>query len=454
MERYAKYKDSGIAWLGEIPEHWEILAWRRITQVLTDYTANGSFADLKKNVKYKNEPDFARLVRLTDLRKGLQDNSEGVWISEEAYKYLKKSSLFGGEFLIANVGAYSGLVFQMPHVDQAASLAPNMMMAKFNQGKVYNQFIFYAANSTYIQEPLKITALSSAQPKLNKDDFKSVLFILPSLEEQKTIAAFLDRKTAEIDELIAQKERLIALYEEEKTAIINEAVTKGINPDVKLKPTAIDWLGDIPEHWAIVPMTKYLESIVDYRGRTPNKIESGLFLVTAKNIKNGIIDYSLSEEYVDKLDAQSLLNRGIPKIGDVLFTTEAPLGEVANIDKEDIALAQRVIKFRGKNNMVDNYFLKYWLMCNSFQQDLYTYATGSTALGIKASKLPKLLLLLCPLEEQKAITAYIEKETARIDAKIAKTKRIIELQKEYRTALISEAVTGKIKIPDLTEPKP
>nr|WP_277922715.1 restriction endonuclease subunit S [Synechocystis sp. FACHB-383] len=196
-------------------------------------------------------------------------------------------------------------------------------------------------------------------------------------------------------------------------------------------------------------MTKYLDSIVDYRGRTPKKIDTGLFLVTAKNIKGGIIDYSLSEEYVDRLDAQSLLDRGTPEIGDVLFTTEAPLGEVANIDREDIALAQRVIKFRGKEKVLDNYFLKYWLMCNSFQQDLYTYATGSTALGIKASKLPKLLLLLPPLEEQRAIAAYIEKECARIDAKIAKTKRIIELQKEYRTALISEAVTGKIKVPEL-----
>jgi type I restriction enzyme S subunit len=214
----------------------------------------------------------------------------------------------------------------------------------------------------------------------------------------------------------------------------------------KYRDSDIDWLGDIPEHWEIVPMTKYLESIVDYRGRTPKKVESGLFLVTAKNIKNGKIDYSLSEEYVDELDAQSLLDRGTPKIGDVLFTTEAPLGEVANIDKEEIALAQRVIKFRGQENILDNYFLKYWLMSDSFQQDLYTYATGSTALGIKASKLPKLLLLLPPIDEQKAITDYIEKQCARIDAKIAKTKRIIELQKEYRTALISEAVTGKIKV--------
>jgi len=171
-----------------------------------------------------------------------------------------------------------------------------------------------------------------------------------------------------------------------------------------------------------------------------------MLLVTARNIKNGQINYSLSEEFVDPDDAKKLLERGYPKIGDVLFTTEAPLGEVANIDREDIALAQRVIKFRGKKGILDNYFLKYFLSSDSFLQKLYTYATGSTALGIKASKLSKLQVLLLPIDDQLAIVHHIETETARINAKIAKTKRIIGLQKEYRTALISEVVTGKIKV--------
>ena len=215
-----------------------------------------------------------------------------------------------------------------------------------------------------------------------------------------------------------------------------------------MKDSGIEWLGEIPGHWEVKPLTKYLESIADFRGRTPAKIDDGLFLVTARNIKNGRIDYEISKEYVDFDDAQSLLDRGRPKIGDVLFTTEVPLGEVANIDREDIALAQRIIKFRGKKDILNNFFLKFWLLSDAFQQDLYTYATGSTALGIKASKLNKLLLVLPSYKEQTAIVAHIEKESARIDAKITKTKKLIELFKEYRTALISEVVTGKIKITD------
>jgi type I restriction enzyme S subunit len=273
---------------------------------------------------------------------------------------------------------------------------------------------------------------------------KNIYISVPPLSEQTVIANYLDRKTAEIDQTIADKEALIGLYEEEKKGLINEAVTKGLNPNVPLKPSGIEWLGNVPEHWEVVPLTKYLESIVDYRGRTPNKIKEGVFLVTAKNIKNGIIDYSLSEEYVSREEHFEFMKRGEVNIGDVLFTTEAPLGEVANIDRVDICLAQRVIKFRGIETYINNYFLKYWLRSPSFQQDLQTYATGSTALGIKASKLNNLLLTLPPLSEQAAIVDYIETETAKINEKMTVARQEIALLKEFRQALIFECVTGKV----------
>ncbi|MBD2653642.1 restriction endonuclease subunit S [Synechocystis sp. FACHB-383] len=435
IERHEKYKNSGIAWLGEIPEHWEVIKLKYIGESIIGMTYSPD--DVVPN-------QGTLVLRSSNIQDGKLSLNDCVYIQKDIPDKLRVKK---GDILICSRNGSRALIGKNITIDEATEGQTfGAFMTVFRTelsefvSKYFNSQVFNGQSGLFLTATIN---------QLTINTINNFFIALPHPEEQGAIAAFLDRKTAEIDELIAQKERLIELYEEEKTAIINEAVTKGINPDVKLKPSGIDWLGDIPEHWQIVPMTKYLDSIVDYRGRTPKKIDTGLFLVTAKNIKGGIIDYSLSEEYVDRLDAQSLLDRGTPEIGDVLFTTEAPLGEVANIDREDIALAQRVIKFRGKEKVLDNYFLKYWLMCNSFQQDLYTYATGSTALGIKASKLPKLLLLLPPLEEQRAIAAYIEKECARIDAKIAKTKRIIELQKEYRTALISEAVTGKIKVPEL-----
>lgn len=162
----------------------------------------------------------------------------------------------------------------------------------------------------------------------------------------------------------------------------------------EMKDSGVEWIGKIPKDWEIVPLTKQLDSIVDYRGKTPEKTEEGTFLVTAKNIKDGKICYELSKEYVREADYEEIMHRGIPQIGDILFTTEAPLGQVANVDRTDIALAQRIIKFRALST-VNNYYLKYWMLNEGFQQFLHSLSTGSTATGIKSSK-----LFLLPLVKQ------------------------------------------------------
>ncbi len=210
------------------------------------------------------------------------------------------------------------------------------------------------------------------------------------------------------------------------------------------KPSEHLWLGTIPEHWNVIPLPKALKSVADFRGKTPRKLETnelgGSLLVTARNIKNGVIDYSLSEEYVDKSEADKLLLRGKPLIGDVLFTTEAPLGEVANIDREDIALAQRVIKFRGNPKLLNNYYLKYWLLCAFFQSDLKCFGTGSTVEGIKGSKLRLLFVLLPELEEQFAIAQYLDAKSQAIDKKINLLTQKANYYKELRKSIINDAV--------------
>lgn len=137
----------------------------------------------------------------------------------------------------------------------------------------------------------------------------------------------------------------------------------------EMKDSGVEWIGKIPKDWEIVPLTKQLDSIVDYRGKTPEKTEEGTFLVTAKNIKDGKICYELSKEYVREADYEEIMHRGIPQIGDILFTTEAPLGQVANVDRTDIALAQRIIKFRALST-VNNYYLKYWMLNEGLQRYL------------------------------------------------------------------------------------
>ena len=439
MERYEKYKDSGVEWIGEIPEGWGIKKIKHRCYV----KGRVGWKGLKSSEFLLD--GFSYLVTGTDFKDGKVDWEGCYHIDKERYEEDPFIQLQNNDLLITKDGTIGKLAI-VDNLDKPACLNSGIFVVRSINEDFTTRYLYWMLTSDIFTKFNEYTSYGSTIQHLYQNVFVEFAFSFPSRPDQIAIANYLDRKTAEIDELIAQKERLLELYEEEKTAIINQAVTKGIDPDVKLKDSGIDWLGEIPEGGRTVPLTKYLENIVDYRGRTPKKMASGMLLVTARNIKNGQINYSLSEEFVDPDDAKKLLERGYPKIGDVLFTTEAPLGEVANIDREDIALAQRVIKFRGKKGILDNYFLKYFLSSDSFLQKLYTYATGSTALGIKASKLSKLQVLLLPIDDQLAIVHHIETETARINAKIAKTKRIIGLQKEYRTALISEVVTGKIKV--------
>ncbi|MGC7890742.1 restriction endonuclease subunit S [Vibrio anguillarum] len=225
----APMKNSGVEWLGEVPAHWVVSKFAYLKIVLTDYTANGSFADLKANVEYRDSPSFARLVRLTDLRVDLQ-NDNGVWIDEGSYKYLRKSALYGGEFLLANVGAYAGLFYQMPFNKGPASLAPNMFMAKFNTNKVEREFMAYVGQSDGVVSQLKLSATAaSAQPKLNKDDFKGVRFTYPSMEEQQQIVDYLNAELPNLDLLMSKQTKAIELMKERKTALISAAVTGKID---------------------------------------------------------------------------------------------------------------------------------------------------------------------------------------------------------------------------------
>ena len=173
---------------------------------------------------------------------------------------------------------------------------------------------------------------------------KNAFIAVPPLDTQRRNARFLDEKSAQIDGLIENKRALLERLAEKRQALITRTVTKGLNPDAPMKSSGIDWLGDIPAYWGIRGLTKCTNRI-DYRGATPEKSSSGVFLVTAKNIKNGQIDYEASKEYIPEETYEYVMRRGKPKLGEVLFTTEAPLGEIARVDHTDIALAQRIIKF-------------------------------------------------------------------------------------------------------------
>jgi len=199
----------------DIDPEWEMVKLGEVVDILTDYTANGSFASLKENVQYKNQKDYALLVRLTDLRKNLENEGKR-YVSEHSYKFLKKSSLFGGEYLIANVGANIGDVYLMPKIKQPATLGPNMYLVKFNE-KVFTGFV-YVISESIIKSQVMNASVSAAQPKINKDEFRKIKIPLPPLEIQKQIVERIESERI----LIEGNKKLIDIYEQK----IKEAIAK------------------------------------------------------------------------------------------------------------------------------------------------------------------------------------------------------------------------------------
>ena len=433
MRRYPEYKESGVEWIGEIPSHWRKSRLKYESLVPVQYGLNIS-------------SDFyveqgIRFIRTTDITDGGDLIDKGVYLETESVEkiYLTQPN----DFLISRSGTLGRTYLHQSD----KKYAYGGYLVRFNFGcSVKSRFIFYFTKSQCFEHWIALNTVQSTIGNVNGQKYANLEIPLPSFCEQTQIVNFLDRKTRQIDELIRIKERQVELLHEYRASLINQTVTKGLDPNVEMKPSGVEWIGEIPKDWNAVPLTKYLESIIDYRGRTPEKTESGRFLVTAKNIRNGQIDYEISQEFTSEDEYQRIMTRGIPRIGDVLFTTEAPLGEVANVDDVSIALAQRIIKFRPKSDCLNPYFLKYWILSHSFQSELHRYATGSTVLGIKASKLGLLKLNLPPLKEQAQIVNFLDRKTGQIDKLIALEGRKIELLKEYRQSLISHVVTGKIDV--------
>lgn len=221
LDKTVPLKSSGVEWIGDIPEGWKVKKMLHVCNLITDYVASGSFADLASNVTYLDYPDYALLVRTIDVsKKG--HNAQCVYIDKHAYDFLSNSNLFGGELMFPNIGASVGDVYIVPKLYEKMSLAPNSIMVR---GKNNNKFIYYYFLTNIGRNSLLDIAKSTAQPKFNKTDFRQLKIIFPPLSEQQQIAESLDKKCAEIDGLISIKQQKIEKLTEYKKSLIYEYVT-------------------------------------------------------------------------------------------------------------------------------------------------------------------------------------------------------------------------------------
>jgi restriction endonuclease S subunit len=415
MKKYEKYKDSGIEWIGEIPEHWEIKKVKHNFSFKTGFTPPTGKREYYENGKYI-------WINISDLNTKYISDSENKLTDKAIADYKpeivpKGSLLYSfklsvGKVAFNTVDAYTNeAIFSIERKDST-----NLNFFYYSLPK---QIIKNANENIY---GAKI---------LNQELIKNAKLIIPPPEEQTAIANYLDRKTAQIDELISNKKRLLELYEEEKTAIINQAVTKGINPDVKMKDSGIEWLGEIPEHWEVKRFKYYFELITEKGSLELPKIgleniesKTGKFIETDTNFEGQGISF---------------------KTYDILFGKLRPyLAKVWLSDFEGQAVGDFYV-FRSKKEVIPK-FAKYRILDSSFIEVTNSSTYGSKMPRVSWEFIANLPIAFPPLEEQTAIVDYIEKEVNRINAKVEKTKKLIELLEEYKQALISEVVTGKVKV--------
>ena len=433
MKPYPAYKDSGVEWLGEIPAHWGVSATKRVCRIVNGATPKSAESRYwNGDIPWITPEDFGDLDRgyiLSSKRK----------ITWEGYQDCGTTMVPVGSLVLSTRAPIGHL--GIAGVKLCTNQGCRSLVFRYKRSEVYYFFQFLAC-----RVDLEALGQGSTFSELSNDKLGDFEIAVPPLPEQRAIAAFLDRETAQIDALVAKKERLIELLQEKRTALISDAVTKGLDPDALLKDSGVEWLGGIPAHWEVKQLNRVVTRFVDYRGKTPEKVPFGVPLVTAKNIKNQMIDFSESQEYIREELYPLWMVRGFPELGDVVVTTEAPLGESAQITDTKVALAQRIILLKADKDKVTNEYLKYHFVGDSGYCELQTRATGSTAIGIKASHIKASLITIPPIIEQRAIAAFLDRETAQIDSLVAKVREVIDRLKELRTALISAAVTGKIDV--------
>ena len=429
MKSYPNYKPSGVEWLGDIPDYWEM-----------------------KKLKYE-------LKSLNKYRVPLSSPERGA-MKKRKYDY------YGASGVIDKVDNY---IFDEPLLliaeDGANLLMRNLPLAIIATGK------YWVNNHAHILKPYQgdlhffahlLETMryddyisGSAQPKLTQERLANIEIPVPPTKEQTAIANFLDCKSEQIDRFITNKEKLVELLKEQKTAIINKAVTKGIDPDVKLKSSDIEWLGDIPEHWEVKKL-KYVSKInpgKDNSRYNKNSKELVTFLPMEQVSEDGIISNKIKKTISELWEGFTYFARN-----DVILAKITPCfenGKGAFLDKLETEIGFGTTEFHvlRANKNINPEFLHFLLKSSAFMTlGEKNMAGAGGQKRVPTSFVANYSFGLPPLLEQSDIADYIKTQISKIDAAITQAEKEIKLIKEYRQALIANAVTGKIDVRDEVHP--
>lgn len=440
IKRYEKYKDSGVEWIGEVPEGWEVKKIKYTSYVKGRIGWQGLRAD-----EFTNEGPY--LITGMHFSDDKVDWDSCYHISEERYQQAHEIQIRENDLLITKDGTI-GKVAYIDKLPGKASLNSHLLVIRPLNGEYLPRFLFWVFKANYFDYYVNLTQTGTTFFGITQEKVEDFIFVTPSIDEQKRISNFLDQKTSEIDSLIADKEKLIELLQEKRQAIISEAVTKGLDKNVKMKDSGIEWIGEVPERWKVVQLRYICDIKYGLSTELENGITDGYKIISLPNVlKNGnlVLD-EVPLVQIDEYESKKYLL----KKGDLLFNwrngSADHVGKTALFEEEGKYLhVSFLLRIRFDQS---KYYPRFFQSFLSHLRSIGFFGSSKSQVNktYNQSELGKLIVVVPPYGEQREISEYLNTRTKEFDDLINEIEAQINKLKEYRQALISEAVTGKIMV--------
>lgn len=437
MKKYDSYKDSEIEWIGDIPSHWE--SWK----ISHAFNRIGSGTTPESGNPIYHENGTINWLNTGDLNDGVLDSCSKKITTKALDDYSSLKLFPTGSLVMAMYGATIGKTAILNF-----ETTTNQACCVFCDSSIIDlKFLQYWFIGN--KEQIINLAIGGGQPNISQNILKDIRVWCPDYSEQGSLTNFLDQKTTQIDHLITKKEQFIQLLEEERIAVINQAVTKGLDQTVPMKDSGIEWLGEIPEHWEKTRLKRLIDEIflgltakVDY----VENPEDGVAFIRAGNLFGGKLDLS-DMKYISRKQHESLTKFRQVQRGDVLVTKSGSIGVCAILDVDgEFSLYESVFAIRPTREFLLNEYLLLLLNSHLMKQQYTADMVGMGVHHLNMGDMKNTIIPIPSIEEQESILNEIKVRIDEIELTLVKIREELELLKEYKTALISEVVTGKVDV--------
>lgn len=415
-------KDSGIAWIGAIPNHWKV---SKIKQIVCWKSVKG-------------QPDLPVLSLYRDYgvvpKDSRDDNHNVTSLDTSGYKVVER-----GDLVINKMKAWQG---SLAVSEYNGIVSPAYHICKITSEKICKKYLHYLLrDASYLPEYMRLsTGLRVGQWDLSFDDFKNIPFLVPPLAEQDRIAAFLDAECAEIDAVLEKTRASIEEYKKLKQAVITQAVTKGVRGDRPMKDSGIEWIGEIPAEWDVLNLVAHTSMLTPMRDR-PENLDGPIPWVRIEDFEGKYIESSKAGLGVSMKIVKEM-NLKVYPVGTILCTSSCIMGKCAIVSRELVS-NQRFIGIIP-DRTTDKTYLYYLMTSNAERMNFLS--TGALQANLSRSAFEHLKVQFPPYSEQQEIVAYLDDKCEKIDALIARKQQYLTEIENYKKSLIYEYVTGKKEV--------